>query len=111
MRDSLTALLRGHPAADATEAAHQRRMLELADAPGDPFSRSHHERLGRMRNSIPEARDQSELRYGRRGTLAATGFGSGPSYTLRVHRAEDLQSPDLRPPRVQARWTRPRMGG
>jgi hypothetical protein len=35
-----------------------------------------------MRNSFPEARDQSELRYCRRGSLAAFEFGPGPSHTL-----------------------------
>jgi hypothetical protein len=38
-------------------------------------------KTGRMRNSFPEVRDQSELRHCRRGTPGAFEFGPGPSYT------------------------------
>jgi hypothetical protein len=48
---------------------------------GRDWGSSHHGRLGRMRNSFPEARDQSELRYCRRSTPAAFEFGPSPSYT------------------------------
>jgi 8-oxo-dGTP pyrophosphatase MutT (NUDIX family) len=41
-REHLRDLLRGLVASDATEARHQARMLELLDAPGDPFTRDHY---------------------------------------------------------------------
>jgi uncharacterized UPF0160 family protein len=49
--------------------------------PARSNSDHHHGTLGRLRRSFPEARDQSELRYCRRGTPAAFEFGPGPSYT------------------------------
>jgi len=42
-REHLRRLLSEHPPADALEAEHRDRMLALADAPGDPFSRDHFE--------------------------------------------------------------------
>ncbi|MCO4770246.1 MAG: NUDIX hydrolase [Deltaproteobacteria bacterium] len=41
MRDSLRRLLQDHPPSDATEAEHQRRMLELVDIDASPFARHH----------------------------------------------------------------------
>jgi 8-oxo-dGTP pyrophosphatase MutT (NUDIX family) len=42
-RASLRALLEAHHAADAEEARHRARMLELATVPGDPLRRDHFE--------------------------------------------------------------------
>jgi len=40
-REHLRRLLSAHDPADATEAAHRQAMLDLCDAPGDPFARDH----------------------------------------------------------------------
>lgn len=38
---NLVELLERHTSADDTEEKHRQRMLELAESPGDPFSRKH----------------------------------------------------------------------
>ena len=47
---------------------------------------AYHGRLERMRTSILQGTNRSELRCGRGGNLAAIGFGPRPSYTPLRHR-------------------------